>query len=79
MPPLSVKRIHQNGGRTLQDRPRCQLTRSDAMNSLSPDIKPLVIDADELKSLDEFHQAAAIILERRGRVIIRPTGRCQDE
>jgi len=37
----------------------------------SSDKKPIVIEADEFKALNEFYQAAAIVLERRGRVEIK--------
>jgi len=41
------------------------------IKSVLPDKKSIVIDTDEFESLDEFHQSAAVVLQRQGRVIIR--------
>lgn len=45
------------------------------MKSVSSELKPIVISGEVFKNLDEFHQALAIVLERRGRVVITDGGK----
>lgn len=45
------------------------------MSIISTSDKPiLILTANEYQALDEFHQCAAIVLQRKGRAIIEAPG-----